>query len=771
MDMERYGVFTRSLRVLGFLVLLLFSSSAFATDIFNDVRASVIIRDLAFDGTTYVAAGNNGIWISTDLRKWQKIQTPPVINSNVGVNAVAWGGGMFVGTFAGGLLSSPDGTTWTLTYGLGGQPALQFVTYNNGSFMATGVTSSGDPALVSSPDGVNWTPVSISASVPGATQYPAQRVGWGNGLYVMPIFTDNGFDVVLTSPDGLNWTQATLPAGGSTGILDTFGSAAYGAGLYVVGGDTFIYTSPDGVNWTLTPFNGVISPTDRWIGDKFAFLNGQFVAVGRVSRYTQAVFTSPDGFNWTPTALGLHQASFFDTSSAVFNGTDLVVGGDLGVWKGRTVATLKKVFTGPQTNGMYCLGFGSGQFLIAPYAIYNDSLLLSSTDGVKWPTTFASVGFNLGGSMQPGCIASSGGLFVLAGGGTVFGNNQIYSSPDGVSWNLGNVPADSSDLGQVAWDAVHGVFLSLGSSNGYSTGAAFTSPDGVNWSETADVGLPPSDMSGYSLRTLAGTAFAFSGGSLFESTDGGNNWMSESLPSGFTEFDDVAFGATLTGGAVYVAVGADASDNLLTAASTDGVNWTTNPGLSYPLIGAPGSVVYGGGEFIASGQNIGGGYFVSHDGVNWARGSSYSFGMEMAAWDGTQIVATTFTDIFDAPGVDLNLVGAAPAHVNTGKAFKYTLTIKDATGKVDATGVILTDTLPVNVTFGGVTSTAGSCTRALGTVTCMIPAVVHGTPVKVVLDVTAGAVSGVAVNTARVVADQPVYDSAVSVLNTSVVIN
>lgn len=770
MDMEKYGVFTRLLSVPIFLCLLSFPAVSTA-GIFNDVRATVSIRDLAFNGTRYVASGNNAIWTSTDLRHWQEIELTASADANLASNDVAWGNGMFVATADAGLVSSPDGITWTLTFSASASGGAAYVTFVNGIFMATGTGPTGEPTIVTSTDGLNWTTLSVSASVAGATQYTSYRVGWGNGLYVLPVFTDNFVDVLLTSPDGVNWSQANLPNGGSTGIFDFVGTVAYGNGLYVAGGDSFIYTSPDGVNWTLTPFNGTSSPTDRWISDEFSFINGEFVAVGRIDKFTAAVFTSPDGINWTPTELGLRQASFYDASSIVYNGTDLVIGGDLGVWKGPTATRLTKVFTGPQTDGGGCIGFGSGEFLVTPWAAYNDSLLMASTNGVTWPKTFTNVGFDLGGSMQPGCVASNGGLFVIAGGAFVSGNNQIYSSADGLSWNLGKVPGDSSDIGQVTWDAVHGSFVSLGSSNGYTTGAAFTSSDGLNWSETSDAGLPAADMSGYSLRAFAGIAFAFSGTSLLESSDGGNSWTAVNIPAGFTEFDDVAYGRTPTGSAVFVAAGGDSQDDLVTATSSDGVNWTTNPSLPYALLQSPASLIYGGGDFVAAGSAPHGSYFVSHDGVNWTAEDTYSFGMDSAAWDGTRFVAISFVDTFEAPGVDLNLVGAAPAQVNTGKAFNFTVTVKDATTKVPATDVLLLDTLPAGVSFVGVTATAGSCTQASGLVTCNIPSVVSGTPVKVTISVKAGAVSGTATNSARAVADQPVYDSAASVISTSVVIN
>jgi hypothetical protein len=66
-------------------------------------------------------------------------------------------------------------------------------------------------------------------------------VTYGNGLFVA--VGDGG--AILTSPDGVTWTPRT------SGTSNTLFGVTYGNGLFVAVGDGgAILTSPDGVNWT-----------------------------------------------------------------------------------------------------------------------------------------------------------------------------------------------------------------------------------------------------------------------------------------------------------------------------------------------------------------------------------------------------------------------------------------------------------------------------------------------------------------------------------------
>ncbi len=72
----------------------------------------------------------------------------------------------------------------------------------------------------------------------------------------------------------------------------------------------------------------------------------------------------------------------------------------------------------------------------------------------------------------------------------------------------------------------------------------------------------------------------------------------------------------------------------------------------------------------------------------------------------------------DDTWADLTLSKTANLHVaGLGQPLTYTLLITNA-GPLTATGVVVSDTLPVGVTFGSVTSSQGSCEEDGGTVTC-----------------------------------------------------
>ena len=78
-------------------------------------------------------------------------------------------------------------------------------------------------------------------------------------------------------------------------------------------------------------------------------------------------------------------------------------------------------------------------------------------------------------------------------------------------------------------------------------------------------------------------------------------------------------------------------------------------------------------------------------------------------------------DVTANGGTDLGItVTDTPDPVIAGHTLTYTLTITNG-GTSDATGVIVTDTLPVSVTFGSATPSQGDpCNEASGTVTCTL---------------------------------------------------
>jgi uncharacterized repeat protein (TIGR01451 family) len=101
-------------------------------------------------------------------------------------------------------------------------------------------------------------------------------------------------------------------------------------------------------------------------------------------------------------------------------------------------------------------------------------------------------------------------------------------------------------------------------------------------------------------------------------------------------------------------------------------------------------------------------------------------------------------------GADLAIVKTGPSLVTEGDTLTYHL---DATnnGPANATGVVVTDTLPSNSSF--VSASAG-CTEAAGVVTCAIGSLTSGASAAFDITVTAGSAGSSLTNTAAIDGDQ-----------------
>lgn len=115
--------------------------------------------------------------------------------------------------------------------------------------------------------------------------------------------------------------------------------------------------------------------------------------------------------------------------------------------------------------------------------------------------------------------------------------------------------------------------------------------------------------------------------------------------------------------------------------------------------------------------------------------------------------ATATVVVANANSADVAITKTAtPNPVLQGDTLTYTLTVVN-NGPASATNVTVMDTLPSAVTFLSVTTTAGTCSEAGGTVSCLLGTMANAATATVTILTIAGT-PGVVSNTATVTADQ-----------------
>lgn len=145
----------------------------------------------------------------------------------------------FVGAgYYGGIITSPNGTTWTVRTAPASRIYLSVVGSGSLYFILAG-DSSGYGA--SSPTGVTWT----ERTLPSTGSW--NSVIYGGGMFVA-IKSDNPAQTTgASSPDGITWTSRTITNGGQGG--QPYGGA-YGGGVFSVGGNGYGGYSSDGISWS-----------------------------------------------------------------------------------------------------------------------------------------------------------------------------------------------------------------------------------------------------------------------------------------------------------------------------------------------------------------------------------------------------------------------------------------------------------------------------------------------------------------------------------------
>lgn len=347
---------------------------------FQSAHDNVIIIDGSGSGLNSLTGSS--LYISP-IRKSQNISNLSPLYYNSDSSEVVHGSSIsYTTTVAVGVGTSIvtlDDITWNINNlsiftGFG-------VAWNGSLFVAVGqpyVAGANQPAIATSPDGINWTPI--------PTPYIFGRgIAYNGSLFVA---VSSAGSSIITSPDGINWSIPISP------LSSGFGVVWSGSHWVVVGQDTSgnnVATSPDGINWTA----GTLSVLA--VGYGIAWNGSLFVAVGQqIGSVSPAIVTSPDGLTWT------------DRSSSLSSGRGIA-------W-----------------NGSLWIAVGYGKL--------GGSSIVTSPDGINWTNSANDPFPNVNNTFPQGAgmsVVWTGSRWLV-----VSGASQVATSLDGSAWTVsGDYPA------------------------------------------------------------------------------------------------------------------------------------------------------------------------------------------------------------------------------------------------------------------------------------------------------------------------------------------
>lgn len=491
--------------------------------------------DVAYGNGVFVAVGGNTVFVSNDGLTWNEYPPPTDFSSY----SITFGNGIFVAIDSNpnSVFISNDGINWSLPVILPSSTTFTDITYGGGLFVVVGYQGK----VVTSPDGTSWT-----LETSGTTKTLWQvTYGAGPGVYVIV----GASGTVLTSPNGHAWTVQ------ASGISQTLMTVGYGGNGFVTSGSNsssdagHIWTSPDGAGWTERT-----SPAYEWFFDTLYAGSNYFLVGGKIISSTNAtdwsivhgatgwdiwgvaygngvyaagtmtgeIIISSDGIRWTQPTYLFDVTTIVDMAycptnqrfvGAVSDGTLLYSDDSGATWS-------THAFSSPvNLSGLY---YVHDRFIGAG----SNGTLITSTDGIAWSSTTTPSTQGLRGA------GYGNNTFVIVGSG----GEVVTSQDDGASWNV-QTSVTTDGLNSVAYG--NGTFVAAG---GYS-GDVITSADGINW--TLQAGILPI-QSCYSIAFYDDVFLAVgSSGRVYSSTDG-TAWNAVSVPTGSTLFCGTADGPGFT---------------------------------------------------------------------------------------------------------------------------------------------------------------------------------------------------------------------------------
>lgn len=285
--------------------------------------------------------------------------------------------------------TGPASITYTAsTFGLISGNTVQSVAWAPSLNLFAAVCSTGTGnRVLTSPDGINWTPRQSAADNTWVS------IVWAPEISLFVAVSNTGtLNRVMTSPDGITWTIRTTPVDNSWSSITWSGSLF--VAVAITGTGNRVMTSPDGINWTARATPADLSWTAvTWAGGS----TNLFVAVAATGQANR-VMTSPDGINWT-----------LRTNSQSAAGADLA---------------LRTVTWSPSLN-LFVAGADGG-------------VVSTSPDGINWTTRLMPIAWNVTNVIWVGGTLNM--FFSISSNGTL---NRVQTSPDGINWTARTTFADN----------------------------------------------------------------------------------------------------------------------------------------------------------------------------------------------------------------------------------------------------------------------------------------------------------------------------------------
>jgi len=456
----------------------IFTTAAFGGDCATAQPHKIVFPTNAVIAGNIVSRDNGNSWTT-----YSNIAAP---------NSIGWNGSQYI-------FGASSGNNSYLAYDLSGTiiqiPLTNLSQVNvikwNGSQWLTGGVCSSVSALITSFDGFTWTPVAQTVNVAGspmnimAPLVAVNGISWNNSSWVVSGVSATGISMMLYSNDLVNWTQTSSTLGGGqvewngSFFLVTSGPIQNQSSAFTSNqNDPWIAISQNGVIWT-----GInLAPNSNSGPVQSIVWNGKIWAVSTVNpSNVPGIYVSYDSYTWT--AVGGGQT--FSNLGIEWGGVSFIVNTNSANVRYSYDGTTWTTTTIPAQNGSFIKWNNSnvGTMNIQQPTIVGGQGSVNnmsySLDGVFYCALGSSIFSN-----SCNAVAWNGQLWMAGGSGNV---HTLAYSFDGLKWiGLGNT-VFQTQCNSLTWNG--SIWLAMGS--GGNTMA--TSPTGIAWT-----GIPANSVFGIS---------------------------------------------------------------------------------------------------------------------------------------------------------------------------------------------------------------------------------------------------------------------------------